>query len=121
MVYFGIKTEFEAFQGEVIDFQENLNGVSLPHQVIKNGHGKILLAKKVTGRTSGDDIGKTMKVEPSRNGSYDRLIVFPVMEEEFLGQVRAVKTFSLGRNAFFVDLDIYQDEERFVHIAFRGR
>lgn len=118
MVYFGIQSKFQPFSGQILGYNETLNGISLPHQVIRNGHGDILLAKKFSGRLIENEVGKVVKVEPPKNDDYSRLIIQPQIGD-LQGTVRAMKTFALGQGAFFVDLDIYLDEDRFVHVAFR--
>ncbi len=119
MVYFGINPKFSPFYGTVISQQETLNGVYLPHQVIKNGHGDVFFAKKFSGIIT-DETKKKVNVEASPRNDMSRLVITPDIGN-VTGKVLGADSFALGRNAFFNYLEISLPDGGIIYVAFRPR
>lgn len=118
MVYFAIKGSFKPFTGQVVDFREELNGVCMPHQVIRNGHGNVLVAcvsKSGHWDLQKSEVGSKVTVSPDNRGY---MIIDP-SPGNIHGQVAAARTFGLGRDAFLSALTVKVGEEEFKTIAFR--
>lgn len=118
MVYFAISGKFKPFTGEIIDFRKDLNGISMPHQVIRNGHGNVLVAcssKSGHWESQKSEIGKNVTISPDNR---DYLVINPEIGN-IQGQVVTARTIGLGRDAFLSALTIQVGEEEFKTIAFK--
>jgi hypothetical protein len=118
MVYFSIQGNFKPFSGKVISWSDELCGVSVPHQVVRNGRGNVLVASECRSGTWSSqkaEVGKEASFDPAKKKHQ----IFKANPADLQGRVVGAKTFALGRDAFFSALTIDLGDNRFQTIAFR--
>ncbi len=119
--FFQFSGKFPQFTGTIIDCGEKIDGLTLPHQIVKNGKPEPLIIATDTSLVSWEkqqkEKGKEVIFSPStRNKKYTKIII--TKPGDISGKVIATGSFGFGQKIFFTNLLVDTGSEN-VNIAFR--